>query len=101
VKEMGREHFVGEKDVQVLEDDDFIIVDRYWFSNIVLNVLFLIYDVCCFILWNNIANTETLSFWNVGATWRFYFLYLPNVRCFTQFCNRSFTFCVKILLNIW
>jgi 4-hydroxy-tetrahydrodipicolinate synthase len=29
VKEMGREHFVGEKDVQVLEDDDFIIVDRY------------------------------------------------------------------------
>ncbi|XP_061347690.1 4-hydroxy-tetrahydrodipicolinate synthase, chloroplastic-like [Gastrolobium bilobum] len=29
VKEMGREHFVGEKDVQVLDNDDFIIVDRY------------------------------------------------------------------------
>ncbi|CAL5196254.1 unnamed protein product [Lathyrus oleraceus] len=29
VKEMGRENFVGEKDVQVLEDDDFIIVSRY------------------------------------------------------------------------
>jgi 4-hydroxy-tetrahydrodipicolinate synthase len=29
VKDMGRQHFVGEKDVQVLEDDDFIIVDRY------------------------------------------------------------------------
>ncbi|XP_057419105.1 4-hydroxy-tetrahydrodipicolinate synthase, chloroplastic-like [Lotus japonicus] len=29
VKEMGREHFVGEKDVEVLDDHDFIIVDRY------------------------------------------------------------------------
>lgn len=29
VKDMGREHFVGEKDVQVLEDSDFIIVSRY------------------------------------------------------------------------
>ncbi|XP_057455327.1 4-hydroxy-tetrahydrodipicolinate synthase, chloroplastic-like [Lotus japonicus] len=29
VKEIGREHFVGEKDVQVLDDNDFIIVGRY------------------------------------------------------------------------
>jgi 4-hydroxy-tetrahydrodipicolinate synthase len=29
VKKMGRQQFVGEKEVQVLEDDDFIIVDRY------------------------------------------------------------------------
>lgn len=29
VKEIGREHFVGEKDVQVLDDHDFIIVARY------------------------------------------------------------------------
>ncbi|CAL5196255.1 unnamed protein product [Lathyrus oleraceus] len=29
VNEMGRENFVGEKDVQVLEDDDFIVVARY------------------------------------------------------------------------
>nr|GFA31027.1 4-hydroxy-tetrahydrodipicolinate synthase, chloroplastic-like [Tanacetum cinerariifolium] len=26
VKEIGREHFIGEKDVQVLEDDDFLLV---------------------------------------------------------------------------
>ncbi|CAI9102170.1 OLC1v1000393C2 [Oldenlandia corymbosa var. corymbosa] len=29
VNEIGRQHFVGEKDVQVLDDDDFILVDRY------------------------------------------------------------------------
>ncbi|XP_004510938.1 4-hydroxy-tetrahydrodipicolinate synthase, chloroplastic-like [Cicer arietinum] len=29
VKEIGREHFVGDKDVRVLEDDEFIIVGRY------------------------------------------------------------------------
>ncbi|KAL2337440.1 hypothetical protein Fmac_011886 [Flemingia macrophylla] len=29
VEEMGRGHFVGEKDILVLDDDDFIIVDRY------------------------------------------------------------------------
>lgn len=29
VKEIGREHFVGTKDVQVLEDDDFILIGRY------------------------------------------------------------------------
>ncbi|KAM0072614.1 4-hydroxy-tetrahydrodipicolinate synthase [Helianthus debilis subsp. tardiflorus] len=29
VKEIGREHFIGEKDVQVLEDDDFMLVGRY------------------------------------------------------------------------
>lgn len=29
VKEIGREHFVGDKDVQVLDDDDFITVGRY------------------------------------------------------------------------
>ena len=29
VKEIGREHFVGEKDVQVLEDDDFVLIGRY------------------------------------------------------------------------
>ncbi|GJT90899.1 4-hydroxy-tetrahydrodipicolinate synthase, chloroplastic-like protein [Tanacetum coccineum] len=29
VKEIGREHFIGEKDVQVLEDDDFLLVGRY------------------------------------------------------------------------
>lgn len=29
VKEIGREHFVGDRDVQVLDDHDFIIVGRY------------------------------------------------------------------------
>ncbi|GFY90352.1 dihydrodipicolinate synthase [Actinidia rufa] len=29
VKEIGRENFVGEKDVQVLDDDDFILIGRY------------------------------------------------------------------------
>lgn len=29
VKAIGREHFVGDKDVQVLDDDDFILVGRY------------------------------------------------------------------------
>ncbi|XP_057993755.1 4-hydroxy-tetrahydrodipicolinate synthase, chloroplastic-like [Hevea brasiliensis] len=29
VKSIGRENFVGEKDVQVLDDDDFILVGRY------------------------------------------------------------------------
>ncbi|GAB4844383.1 4-hydroxy-tetrahydrodipicolinate synthase, chloroplastic [Ancistrocladus abbreviatus] len=29
VKELGRENFIGDKDVQVLEDDDFILVGRY------------------------------------------------------------------------
>nr|XP_043624315.1 4-hydroxy-tetrahydrodipicolinate synthase, chloroplastic-like [Erigeron canadensis] len=29
VKQIGREHFVGDKDVQVLADDDFILVGRY------------------------------------------------------------------------
>lgn len=29
VKQIGREHFVGVKDVQVLDDDDFILVSRY------------------------------------------------------------------------
>ncbi|KNA17112.1 hypothetical protein SOVF_083080 [Spinacia oleracea] len=29
VKEIGRENFVGDKDVQVLEDDDFILIGRY------------------------------------------------------------------------
>ncbi|KAL2337439.1 hypothetical protein Fmac_011885 [Flemingia macrophylla] len=29
VENMGREHFVGENDVQVLDDDDFIVVGRY------------------------------------------------------------------------
>ncbi|KAE8657713.1 4-hydroxy-tetrahydrodipicolinate synthase 1 [Hibiscus syriacus] len=29
VKEIGRENFVGEKDVKVLDDDDFILVGRY------------------------------------------------------------------------
>ncbi|XP_057455323.1 4-hydroxy-tetrahydrodipicolinate synthase, chloroplastic-like [Lotus japonicus] len=29
VKEIGREHFVGDKDVQVLDNDDFILVSRY------------------------------------------------------------------------
>uniref|UniRef100_M4CTM4 4-hydroxy-tetrahydrodipicolinate synthase n=1 Tax=Brassica campestris TaxID=3711 RepID=M4CTM4_BRACM len=29
VKEIGREHFVGERDVQVLDDDDFILIGRY------------------------------------------------------------------------
>ena len=29
VKQIGRENFVGEKDVQVLDDDDFILVSRY------------------------------------------------------------------------
>jgi len=29
VKEIGRENFVGEKDVQVLDDDNFILIGRY------------------------------------------------------------------------
>ncbi|KAL1828527.1 4-hydroxy-tetrahydrodipicolinate synthase, chloroplastic [Daucus carota subsp. sativus] len=29
VKDIGREHFVGQKDVQVLDDDDFILIGRY------------------------------------------------------------------------
>ncbi|KAJ8756368.1 hypothetical protein K2173_025180 [Erythroxylum novogranatense] len=29
VKKVGRENFIGEKDVQVLDDDDFILVGRY------------------------------------------------------------------------
>ena len=29
VKEIGREHFVGDRDVVVLDDDDFILVGRY------------------------------------------------------------------------
>ncbi|XP_057548996.1 4-hydroxy-tetrahydrodipicolinate synthase, chloroplastic-like [Amaranthus tricolor] len=29
VNEIGRENFVGDKDVQVLEDDDFILIGRY------------------------------------------------------------------------
>ncbi|RWR87556.1 4-hydroxy-tetrahydrodipicolinate synthase, chloroplastic isoform X1 [Cinnamomum micranthum f. kanehirae] len=29
VNNLGRENFVGERDVQVLDDDDFILVDRY------------------------------------------------------------------------
>lgn len=29
VKKIGREHFVGEKDVEVLDDDDFILIGRY------------------------------------------------------------------------
>ncbi|KEH19034.1 putative 4-hydroxy-tetrahydrodipicolinate synthase [Medicago truncatula] len=29
VKQIGRDHFVGEKDVEVLDDEDFIIVGRY------------------------------------------------------------------------
>lgn len=29
VKEIGRENFVGEKDVQILDDNDFILVGRY------------------------------------------------------------------------
>ncbi|KAL8516552.1 hypothetical protein ACS0TY_014992 [Phlomoides rotata] len=29
VDELGRENFVGKKDVQVLDDDDFILIDRY------------------------------------------------------------------------
>ncbi|KAM3683998.1 hypothetical protein ACB098_11G008700 [Castanea mollissima] len=29
VKEIGRENFVGEKDVQVLDDNDFILIGRY------------------------------------------------------------------------
>ncbi|KAF3571070.1 hypothetical protein F2Q69_00062310 [Brassica cretica] len=29
VKEIGREHFVGGRDVQVLDDDDFILIGRY------------------------------------------------------------------------
>ncbi|XP_027114662.1 4-hydroxy-tetrahydrodipicolinate synthase, chloroplastic-like [Coffea eugenioides] len=29
VKEIGRQHFVGERDVQALDDDDFILVGRY------------------------------------------------------------------------
>lgn len=29
VKEIGREHFVGENDVQVLDDNDFILIGRY------------------------------------------------------------------------
>ncbi|XP_038708250.1 4-hydroxy-tetrahydrodipicolinate synthase, chloroplastic isoform X1 [Tripterygium wilfordii] len=29
VKQIGREHFVGEKDVQVLDDDKFVLIGRY------------------------------------------------------------------------
>ncbi|KAG0452944.1 hypothetical protein HPP92_025338 [Vanilla planifolia] len=29
VKAIGREHFVGDKDVEVLDDDDFVLVGRY------------------------------------------------------------------------
>lgn len=29
VKSIGRENFIGEKDVQVLDDDEFILVGRY------------------------------------------------------------------------
>jgi 4-hydroxy-tetrahydrodipicolinate synthase len=29
VKDIGRQHFVGDKDVQVLEDDDFLLLHRY------------------------------------------------------------------------
>ncbi|XAR54120.1 4-hydroxy-tetrahydrodipicolinate synthase [Bertholletia excelsa] len=29
VKELGRENFIGDKDIQVLDDDDFILVGRY------------------------------------------------------------------------
>lgn len=29
VNEIGRENFVGKKDVEVLDDDDFILIDRY------------------------------------------------------------------------
>lgn len=29
VKDIGREHFVGEREVQVLDDDDFILVGMY------------------------------------------------------------------------
>lgn len=29
VKEIGRENFIGEKDVEVLDDDEFILVSRY------------------------------------------------------------------------
>ncbi|XP_075519666.1 4-hydroxy-tetrahydrodipicolinate synthase, chloroplastic-like [Primulina tabacum] len=29
VKELGRENFIGEKDVQILDDDDFILIGRY------------------------------------------------------------------------
>lgn len=29
MKEIGRENFVGKRDVQVLDDDDFILVGRY------------------------------------------------------------------------
>ncbi|KAK6163675.1 hypothetical protein DH2020_000539 [Rehmannia glutinosa] len=29
VKELGRENFIGEKDVQVLDDDDFVLIGRY------------------------------------------------------------------------
>ncbi|XP_058109547.1 4-hydroxy-tetrahydrodipicolinate synthase, chloroplastic-like isoform X2 [Magnolia sinica] len=29
VKDLGRENFVGEKDVQILDDDDFMLVGRY------------------------------------------------------------------------
>ncbi|XP_010544660.1 PREDICTED: 4-hydroxy-tetrahydrodipicolinate synthase 2, chloroplastic [Tarenaya hassleriana] len=29
VEDIGREHFVGERDVQVLDDDDFILIGRY------------------------------------------------------------------------
>ncbi|KAJ4896302.1 Aldolase-type TIM barrel protein [Raphanus sativus] len=31
VKEIGREHFVGERDVQVLDDDDFVLIGRVRF----------------------------------------------------------------------
>lgn len=29
VKDIGRQNFVGDKDVQVLDDDDFILIGRY------------------------------------------------------------------------
>jgi len=29
VEDIGRQHFVGDKDVQVLEDDDFLLLHRY------------------------------------------------------------------------
>ncbi|XP_073271587.1 4-hydroxy-tetrahydrodipicolinate synthase, chloroplastic-like [Primulina huaijiensis] len=29
VEELGRENFIGEKDVQILDDDDFILIGRY------------------------------------------------------------------------
>lgn len=29
VEEIGRENFVGEEDVRVIDDDDFVLVGRY------------------------------------------------------------------------